>query len=71
MKRYLAFAMRDHEACGGWYDFEGDFDTIEEARSAAQAAFERPHVYRKDYAHIVDTETKAEVADGDRRGGWR
>lgn len=34
MKRYLLFSGTTYYPCGGWADFQGDFDTIEEAEKA-------------------------------------
>lgn len=33
MKRYAVFSGENYYPCGGWSDFQGTFDTIEEARS--------------------------------------
>lgn len=32
LKRYLVFDFPDYYPGGGWQDFEGSFDTLEEAR---------------------------------------
>lgn len=50
MKRYLLFAGDVYYPVGGWDDFRGAYDTIEEAQSASLA-------YRDTYEwfHIVDT----------------
>lgn len=54
MKRYLVFKGSDYYPNGGWEDFSGDFDTIEEAREAATTN-------RYEWSHIIDTTTKKEV----------
>ena len=35
-KRYLIFAGADYYPAGGWGDFVGDFDTLEEAIAKAK-----------------------------------
>lgn len=52
MKRYLLFAGYGYYPSGGWDDWIGDFDTVEEAQAAER---------RGDWYHIIDTETKEEV----------
>ena len=51
-KRYMAFAGANYYPCGGWNDFIGFFDTVEEAKEAA----------RGDWRQVIDTETM-EVCD--------
>lgn len=47
MKRYLLFSGEDHyQPLGGWYDCQGSFSTIEDAKAAADCYTE--------WAHIVD-----------------
>lgn len=36
LKHYLVFEYPDYYPSGGWNDFIGDFDTIEEARAACK-----------------------------------
>ena len=57
MKRYLLFCMESYYPNGGWDDFVGSYDTVEEARTDA----------RRDFWHIIDTETLKEVAYGNTR----
>lgn len=49
MKRYLVFKFYDYYPGGGWNDFKGSFDSLEEAIQEAK-------VDRKDYDYcqIVD-----------------
>ena len=49
--------MTDNEiiANGGWADFKGDFDTLEEARKRAQQLHDDNDW--NDWHHIVDTTT--------------
>ena len=54
MKRFLRFEGYDYYPSGGWGDFVGDYDTLEEAR-------ERPSPWG--WFHVVDTETMKEVED--------
>jgi hypothetical protein len=54
---YALFAGDNYYPCGGWEDFQGFFDSLEEAQSVI--SFEKPVgdkccVY--DWAHIVDLE---------------
>jgi hypothetical protein len=50
MKRYLLFTYDSYYPGGGWTDFAGSFDTIEEARAASPEAENRD---------IIDTTTWA------------
>jgi len=50
MKRYLLFTGNDYYPDGGWGDFAGDFDTIEEIKYTEKYMVE-------DWYQIVDTET--------------
>lgn len=50
MKRYLLFMGAEHYPNGGWEDFAGDFDTIDEAKAAVRKDPE-------DWAHVVDGHT--------------
>jgi hypothetical protein len=61
MKRYLLFCGESYYPVGGWDDFVGDFDTVEEAKSATAKA--------SDWAHIVDTDTGERVG-GEWDAGW-
>lgn len=57
MKRYLVFTGGVYYPLGGWDDFQGDYDTLEEAKARVK---ER---HRNDWAQIIDTTTKQEVTD--------
>jgi hypothetical protein len=48
MKRYLMFAGSHYYPCGGWEDFKGCYDTVEEAEAAARAE-------KEDWTQVVDT----------------
>lgn len=71
MKRFLVFAGSNYYPCGGWSDFVGAYDSLEEARAAAeerktlgQAYEARGQTFRctpDDWAHVVDLEQMAEV----------
>lgn len=50
MKRYLLFSGDDYYPCGGWDDFEGDFDTLEESLKLTKK-------HSDDWCHVVDTVT--------------
>lgn len=49
LKRFLVFAYDSYYPNGGWNDFKGSFDTLNEAQSF--------DVSQYDYTHIVDTQT--------------
>lgn len=52
MKRFLLFAYDAYYPGGGWADFKGDFDSLEDAEAAAKTCTE-------DYRDIIDSETKS------------
>lgn len=60
MRRYLLFAFAQYYPCGGWSDFEGSFDTVEEAR---QHALQSPawKLGEVDDYHVIDGQTGEEV----------
>jgi hypothetical protein len=59
MNRYLLFTGYNCYPNGGWEDFQGDYDTIEEA----EARVERDKLsYQKhEWMQIIDSHTKEEV----------
>ena len=66
MKPYLLFYGSCYYPCGGWSDFQGEFDTIEEARDA--------FVLKEDlveggeqWAEVVCAKTRAIVKKIDRK----
>lgn len=61
MKRYLLFCGDKYYPYGGWDDFRGAFDTLEEAREAAVPTRTIYGDPSHDWWHIVDTETMQEV----------
>lgn len=48
MKRYMAFAGDTYYPSGGWGDFIGDFDGLDEAREVCYQA-------KCDWYHVIDT----------------
>lgn len=52
MKRFILFAYSHYYPLGGWHDFRGAFDTIEEAVAARKAKADK-----YDYAewHVFDS----------------
>lgn len=64
MKRYLLFAGDTYYPRGGFRDLRGDYDTLEEARTAAEAG--EPMIAESgfDWWHIFDTETKQVIDQG-------
>ena len=53
MKRFFVFAGYTYYPAGGWDDFKGDFDTLEEAQSHLQSE----NVKETDWQQIVDSST--------------
>jgi hypothetical protein len=47
MKRFLVFGYDNWYPSGGWDDFRGEFDTLEEAKDFADKL-------ATDHAHIID-----------------
>lgn len=58
MKRFLVFRGYDYYPAGGWNDFKGAFDSIEEAHDAANL-----DIRDFEWNHIVDTKTMKEIVD--------
>jgi hypothetical protein len=58
IKRYAAFSGSNYYPDGGWDDFVGTYDTLEEARMA-----QRPN--DNDWQHVVDLETGEKVPSND------
>lgn len=54
MKRYLLFAGEAYYPSGGWSDYEGSFDTVEEAILKQEQLKNRG----QPWYHIVDIETE-------------
>ena len=50
MKRFLLFAGDEYYPLGGWHDFKGDFETLEDAQTWFLKV-----VLRYDWAHVYDT----------------
>lgn len=62
MKRYLVFIGDCYYPDGGMDDFEGDFDTLEEAKDfITEKANKENFSWKITWAHIWDTETKSQV----------
>lgn len=53
IKRYVVFAGEHYYPSGGWGDYRGSFDTLEEAQALIGTL--GPSTY--DWAHVVDLET--------------
>jgi len=56
MKRFLIFAFAYYYPSGGWGDFYGDTETLEEAKLAVDGMTDA-----SGGAHVVDTETWKKV----------
>ncbi len=54
-KRFLVFVGHDQHPGGGWNDFIGSADTVEDAVAAAEGA-------DYEWSQVVDTETGLAVA---------
>ena len=50
MKRYALFVCEDFQAGGGWNDFRGSFDTLEQAKKAGKKKTKAVHAW----FHVVD-----------------
>lgn len=68
MKRFMAFYGSVYYPSGGMDDFVGDFDSMEEAleainrKNAEDSTYDTDEVrWRYVWAHIYDTESRAEV----------
>ncbi len=60
MKRYMLFAYRYYYRLGGWSDFKGAFDSIEEAVKAGREFMDKEHL---DNFEVIDKEDGWDVAD--------
>jgi len=69
VKQFLLFGGVKDSSKGGWEDFKGDFDSVQEARNAG----DRISVQTLSWMHVVDTETKEFVLayDGYAGGKWK
>ena len=56
LKRYLLFMYDNYYPSGGWSDFRGDFDTVEEAYAFVHPGY--------DFYDIVDTTIKETIRTG-------
>jgi hypothetical protein len=65
MKQYLVFAGSDYYPSGGWKDFKGSFDSIDEAKKFLNTEELRSY----DWWQIVDTTTQ-EVVERDANNRW-
>jgi hypothetical protein len=59
MKRYLVFFGQAYYPSGGWADFIGDFDDIEEAKRKAEKEVKARGSYVDAWAQVIDTSGKA------------
>lgn len=63
MKRYLLFAGSTYYPAGGWHDFRGDFDSIEEAKAKIDQDEEASDGWGAyDWSHCIDSQTKEKVS---------
>ena len=60
MKRYLMFCGSTYYPSGGWGDFLGSFDSIEEGKTALLAT--RKTSREADWWHVIDGTNGEEVA---------
>lgn len=56
LRRYLLFTFYDYYPCGGWGDFDGSFNSVEEAKEFAKS--KNHHI---DNIEIIDIVTGEEV----------
>ncbi len=62
MKRYLVFTGSKYYPSGGWDDFRGTFDTVEEAQKALLPSGTGLNCQSFDWYQIVDTTTMRDVS---------
>ena len=55
LKRFLVFSGDYYYPSGGWHDFHGSFDTLEEA-NGSQPKGEWAHIFDMDTGEIVDND---------------
>lgn len=67
MKRYLLFVFQFYYPNGGWDDFKGSFDTVEEAVKEAKMLIEEQH---QDGYHVVDSVSGGVVERNHEGLGW-
>ncbi len=60
MNRFLLFDGDNYYPCGGWGDFRGAYDTLDEAIKAAESCEQS-----FSWWHIVDMETLQIVKEGE------
>jgi hypothetical protein len=60
VKRFVVFAYGNYYPAGGWSDYTGSYDTVEEAREAARYQREEN---RNDWTDIVDLQTGENLDD--------
>jgi len=58
MKRYLLFSGYEYYPSGGWGDFIGDYNTVEEARNIYKKKTKNSYYV---WYHIIDTHNMEEV----------
>lgn len=68
MRRYWAFCYRDFYPEGGFNDFQGSFDTPEEAQEYVETwmatNLDAVSVYGGTNGHVVDIESGGTILDG-------
>jgi hypothetical protein len=58
MKRFFVFAYHHYDKRGGWNDFQGDRDTLEEAKLLAEDVGAWSNgLITADFAQIIDTQS--------------
>jgi hypothetical protein len=60
MKRYLLFSGWDYYPRGGWNDFKGSFDTVDKAKQALNALYDKD-MEKYTWSHIIDSETEKAI----------
>lgn len=60
MKKFLVFAGYAYYPAGGWDDFVGDADSLEEAKTLARDTVSK-YETSKPWWHVADTEAKQVV----------
>lgn len=62
MKRYLLFVGEPFYPRGGWHDFRGDFDSVDDGVATGRELKDSPDFIAGRWWHVVDTDTGKIVA---------
>lgn len=69
MKRFAAFAHERFYPRGGFEDFIGSFDSLDEAKAAVEAHHKKEDSYALE-GHVADTVDEKILVHFDKQDGW-